>query len=177
MPGDITLKAPVSLPEPVDGRNNFEDLSGIDIAAYENPYEALIEASHGDPVGPLSDPREMYPSHSIYFHLSIAVHSCNESPYTKLLQALLQSRYSTHRTTRNGQQREKLLSPEFSGLLTDPILQRLRDLSIEPGFTDPRHCLVFWARPPSHIRSLAGKVQQKLLALAPSALLSIFFLL
>jgi hypothetical protein len=36
---------------------------------------------------------------------------------------------------------------------------------------------VFWARPPSHIRSLAGEVQQKLLTLAPSAFLSIFFLL
>jgi hypothetical protein len=83
-------------------------------------------------------------------------------------QAQLQSRYSTHRTTRNGQQKAKLLSPEFSGLILDPILQRLTDPSIEPGFEDPRYCLVFWARPPTHIRSLVNKVQQELLTLAPS---------
>ncbi|KAG4436409.1 hypothetical protein IFR05_008102 [Cadophora sp. M221] len=41
------------------------------------------------------------------------------------------------------------------------------DPSIEPGFVDPRNCLVFWARPPAHIRSLVDQVQQKLLSLAP----------
>jgi hypothetical protein len=40
--------------------------------------------------------------------------------------------------------------------------------SIEPGFKDFRHCLVFWARPPGHIRSLVNKLQQDLLKLAPS---------
>jgi hypothetical protein len=40
--------------------------------------------------------------------------------------------------------------------------------SIEPGFKDFRHCLVFWARPPAHIRSLVNKLQQELLKLAPS---------
>jgi hypothetical protein len=69
----------------------------------------------------------------------------------------------------------KLLSPEFSGLITDPILQKLVDPSIEPGFVDPRHCLVVWARPPSHILSLAGNLQQKLLAFVPSTLSSYFF--
>lgn len=83
-------------------------------------------------------------------------------------QAQLQTRYATHRNTRNGQQKEKLLSPEFSGLIIDPILERLMNPSIEPGFVDPRNCLVFWARPPSHIRSLVDQVQQKLLTLAPS---------
>lgn len=80
----------------------------------------------------------------------------------------MQARYSTHRCARNSQQKEKLLSPGFSGLILDPILQRLENPSIEPGFTDPRHCLVFWARPPSHIRSLVDRVQQQLLTLAPS---------
>jgi len=80
----------------------------------------------------------------------------------------MQARYSTHRTTRNGQQKEKLLAKDFSGLIIDPILLRLEDQTIEPGFTDPRHCLVFWARPPAHIRALVHMTQHELLALAPS---------
>ncbi len=80
----------------------------------------------------------------------------------------LQSRYATHCMTRNIQQRAKLLSPEFSGLILDPILQRLMDPNIEPGFKDSRYCIVFWARPPTHIRSLVDKIQQQLLSLAPS---------
>ncbi|KAK2625088.1 hypothetical protein QTJ16_005457 [Diplocarpon rosae] len=117
--------------ETADSQNKFEDLSGIDIHAYANPYEALLEACDNDP-------------------------------------ALLQARYATHRTTRNAQQREKLLSPSFTGLILDPILQRLTDPSIEPGYVDPRNCLVFWARPPAHIRALVDQVQQKLLLSAPN---------
>ncbi|KAE8448094.1 hypothetical protein EG329_009859 [Mollisiaceae sp. DMI_Dod_QoI] len=119
-----------SLPASADSRNKFEDLSGVDSAAYANPYDALIQACQNDP-------------------------------------AKLQDRYSTHRVTRNRQQKEKLLSSEFSGLILDPILQRLMDPTIEPGFRDPRNCLVFWARPPAHIRALVDQVQQRLLSLAP----------
>ncbi|KAF4625079.1 hypothetical protein G7Y89_g13091 [Cudoniella acicularis] len=114
-----------------DSRNKFEDLSGVDIATYENPYDALIEACQNDP-------------------------------------ALIQTRYATHRTTRNGQQRAKLLSSEFSGLILDPILQRLVDPTIEPGYQDHRNCLVFWARPPAHIRSLVERIQKELRTLAPN---------
>lgn len=39
-------------PDSVDARNKFEDLSGVDIAAYTNPYNALLEACHNDPVTP-----------------------------------------------------------------------------------------------------------------------------
>lgn len=53
-------------------------------------------------------------------------------------------------------------------MILDPVLQKIEDPKIEPGFQDPRHCLVFWARPPQHIKALVGTVQQKLLALAPS---------
>ncbi|CAL3967485.1 unnamed protein product [Diplocarpon coronariae] len=99
--------------------------------------------------------------------------SAYANPYEALLEAcnndpaLLQARYATHRSTRNAQQREKLLSPGFAGLILDPILQRLTDPSIEPGYVDPRNCLVFWARPPAHICALVDQVQQKLLSLAP----------
>lgn len=82
----------------------------------------------------------------------------------------MQSRYGVHRTTRNSQQKAKLLSPDFKGLIVDCILQRLEDPTVDPGFTDPRHCLVFWARPPAHILSLAGEIQEKLLTLAPGKL-------
>lgn len=50
MPRDMPLNIPVPIPRAVDAGNKFEDLSGIDTAAYENPYDALLDASHGDPV-------------------------------------------------------------------------------------------------------------------------------
>ncbi|KAH8685876.1 RNA ligase/cyclic nucleotide phosphodiesterase [Tricladium varicosporioides] len=118
-------------PDSADSRNKFEDLSGVNIAAYENPYDALIEACRNDPTE-------------------------------------IQTRYATHRATRNDQQRAKLLSTDFNGLILDPILQRLTDPTIQPGYQDPRNCLVFWARPPTHIRALVNKIQQELLTLAPN---------
>lgn len=41
---------PPGHPDSVDTRNKFEDLSGVDITAYTNPYDALIEACQNDPV-------------------------------------------------------------------------------------------------------------------------------
>lgn len=70
--------------------------------------------------------------------------------------------------TRNGQQKEKFLSSDFKDVLIDPFLLRLENPIIEPGFTDPRNCLVFWARPPDHIVKLATKIQSLLLEAAPS---------
>lgn len=83
------------------------------------------------------------------------------------MQKALQSRYFTHCTTRISQQKEKLLSPEFSGMILDSILQRLEDPTIEPGYADPRHGIVFWARPPKAVRDLVNQVQQKMLVVAP----------
>ncbi|KAK3652687.1 hypothetical protein LTR56_004981 [Elasticomyces elasticus] len=89
------------------------------------------------------------------------IDSCDDDP------AQIQTRYNTHRNNRNAQQRAKLLSPDFSGVTIDEILARLEDPAIEPGFRDWRHCLVFWARPPVKVRELIGKVQEKLLDVAP----------
>jgi hypothetical protein len=50
----------------------------------------------------------------------------------------------------------------------DEILAKLEDSSIEPGFQDPRNCLVFWARPPKSVRELILEVQKKLLMVAPN---------
>jgi hypothetical protein len=41
---------PHTLPGSADSKNKFEDLSGVNIAAYSNPYDALIEACGDDPV-------------------------------------------------------------------------------------------------------------------------------
>ncbi|KAM3075203.1 hypothetical protein ACMFMG_007347 [Clarireedia jacksonii] len=121
---------PTTLPGSTDSKNKFEDLSGVDTAAYDNPYDALIEACNNDPAG-------------------------------------IQSRYATHREARNEQQKAKILASDFQELIIDPVLQKLEDPTIEPGYVDPRNCLVFWARPPAHIRSLVGKIQQKLQDFAP----------
>lgn len=97
-----------------------------------------------------------------------------ENPYKALIEAChddsaeIQSLYSTHRVTRNGQQKEKFLSSDFKEVLIDPFLLRLENPSIEPGFTDPRNCLVFWARPPDHIIELASKIQSLLKEAAPN---------
>ena len=80
----------------------------------------------------------------------------------------MQARYTAHRTTRNSQQKAKMLDAGFSGPNIDPILLRLEDPTIEPGFVDPRHCLVFWGRPSQKIKALINRVQQELLAVAPS---------
>ncbi|EON65547.1 hypothetical protein W97_04785 [Coniosporium apollinis CBS 100218] len=98
----------------------------------------------------------------------------SDNPYDGLIDgshndpAQIQARYSTHRATRNTQQKTKLLAPDFSGVTLDPILQRLYDPTIEPGYTDPRHCFVFWARPPQKVKALIADVQEKLRAVAPN---------
>ncbi|KAF7898307.1 hypothetical protein EAF00_004753 [Botryotinia globosa] len=95
------------------------------------------------------------------------------NPYDALIEAChddpaeIQAKYATHRETRNAQQKAKILAPDFQEMILDTVLQKLEDPNIEPGFEDPRHCLVFWARPPQHIKALVGTIQQKLLALAP----------
>ncbi|KAF2808032.1 AAA-domain-containing protein [Mytilinidion resinicola] len=116
---------------PVHTTNTFEDLSGVSTEAFDNPYDAILEACHGDP-------KE------------------------------IQARYQAHRSTRNGQQKVKLLDAQFPGVSIDPVLQKLCVPSIEPGYTDPRHCLVFWARPTVKVKSLIYQVQQKLLSVAPN---------
>lgn len=84
------------------------------------------------------------------------------------MQTQLQARYDVHRTTRNSQQREKLLSADFAGVTPDEILAKLHDPTIEPGFEDWRHCLVFWARPPEAVRTLIAEIQRRLREVVPS---------
>lgn len=121
--------------------NSFCDLSGNHAASSGNPYHVLIEACNGDPV-----------SRSMRGSLSLTS-----------LQALIQRRYQIHRQLRNEQQAAKLLNTDFPGWLLDPVLQKLVDSKRHPDYLDPRNCLVFWARPPEHLRRVICKIQERLL--------------
>jgi hypothetical protein len=79
----------------------------------------------------------------------------------------MQSRYETHRTNRNEQQKAKILANDFPGWSIDEILRRLDGPAKEEGYLDPRNCLVIWARPPPHIRELIAFVQSELKDVAP----------
>ncbi|RDA87727.1 hypothetical protein CP532_1800 [Ophiocordyceps camponoti-leonardi (nom. inval.)] len=88
--------------------------------------------------------------------------ACGDNP------ASLQSLYEKHRSDRSANSRERLLSPAFTDLSIDQHLLRLERPSVEPGFRDDRHCLVFWARPPIHTLRLAEEIQRWLRVAAPN---------
>ncbi|KAF4125748.1 Ureidoglycolate hydrolase [Geosmithia morbida] len=94
-----------------------------------------------------------------------------ENPYAAFIRAcdddhnVIRTLYDTHRTKRNAQQKAKFLSADYTGLSID---QHLLKLETDPAFRDERHCLVFWARPPSHIIDLAVHLQKLLRKSAPN---------
>ncbi|CAI6335507.1 unnamed protein product [Periconia digitata] len=96
-----------------------------------------------------------------------------ENPYDALIAASnndpvqLQERYAQHRSARNAQQKAKILDKGFTGPIIDPILRKLDDQTIEPGYVDPRNCLVFWGRPTEKIKDLIHRVQQELRSVVP----------
>ena len=51
-------------------------------------------------------------------------------------QTQIQYKYSLHRTTRNSQQKAKLLDTNFPGVSIDPILLRLNNPTTEPGYVE-----------------------------------------
>jgi vesicle-fusing ATPase len=95
------------------------------------------------------------------------------NPYDGLISATkgdpakLQTRYALHRTTRNEQQKANILGPDFDGWILDEHLVKLDGFQKDPSYVDPRHCLVFWARPPQKVRKLVQVIQQKLKDAAP----------
>ncbi|MCJ1466549.1 hypothetical protein MMC07_005169 [Pseudocyphellaria aurata] len=97
----------------------------------------------------------------------------SENPYHALIEAckgdpaLIKRCYQIHRQSRNKQQAATLLSPGFTGWLLDPVLQKLVDAERHPGYSDPRNCLVFWARPPEHLRKLINTIQERLVQFNP----------
>ncbi|KAF4552510.1 Hypothetical protein D9617_10g074930 [Elsinoe fawcettii] len=96
--------------------------------------------------------------------------SSSGNPYDGLIEAChddpkqIQTKYETHRNTREGQQKAKLLSADFDAVIVDETLLKLET---QPGYVDPRNCLVFWARPPKALRSLIVQIQQKLKDVVP----------
>lgn len=139
--------------ESTDAKNKLEDLSGIQVKPGENPYEALIRACRNDPVCP----------GTVWLPSSARITDGMAS-----IQAEIQSLYSAHRIRRNEQQKDKFLSGDFTELVIDPFLLRIERPELEPGFQDPRNCLVFWARPPDHAVRLATHLQNLLKKAAPS---------
>ena len=83
------------------------------------------------------------------------------------LQAQIQKQYESHRVNRNAQQKAKILADDFPGWSLDEVLRRLDGSAKEEGYVDPRNCLVFWARPPPHIREVVAFVQKELREVAP----------
>ncbi|KIX01304.1 uncharacterized protein Z518_09029 [Rhinocladiella mackenziei CBS 650.93] len=95
------------------------------------------------------------------------------NPYDSLIAAcrgdpkLIQERYILHRVTRNGQQREKILREDFEGWTLDEHLVKLDGPQKDASYIDPRHCLVFWGRPPQKLKTLVDVIQSKLKDAAP----------
>ncbi|OAP63986.1 hypothetical protein AYL99_03213 [Fonsecaea erecta] len=79
----------------------------------------------------------------------------------------IQERYAVHRTTRNAQQREKILGDDFKGWILDEHLVKLDGPRKDTSYIDPRHCLVFWGRPPQRVKTLVDVIQSKLKDAAP----------
>ncbi|KAH8425589.1 uncharacterized protein LDX57_003338 [Aspergillus melleus] len=86
----------------------------------------------------------------------------------------IQSRYETHRRTRNERFKTTLLSRDFNGWQTDEILRKLHAQETEAAgsdsenFVDPRHNLNISALPPQHIRDLVAEIQGDIRDIAPS---------
>ncbi|KAH6643749.1 P-loop containing nucleoside triphosphate hydrolase protein [Boeremia exigua] len=111
---------------------------------------------------------------NVFEDLSGISTSSFSNPYQALIAACeddpaqIQTKYALHRATRNSQQKAKMLDEDFPGVNIDPILLRLSDATVEPGYADPRHCLVLWGRPTTKIKDLIQRVQQELLVVAPN---------
>ncbi|CAN9474711.1 unnamed protein product [Alternaria alternata] len=128
--------------------NTFEDLTGVSTSSFSNPYDALIAACEDDPVRCFC---------ILYSHL-LSTFCRRES----------REKYELHRTTRNQQQKAKMLDANFQGVNIDPILLRVHDTAVEPGYKDPRNCFVFWGRPTQQVKDMINRVQQELLTVAPN---------
>jgi len=89
------------------------------------------------------------------------INACHGDP------KLIQERYATHRSTRNAQQKEKILGDDFKGWILDEHLVKLDGPRKEASYSDPRHCLVFWGRPPQKVKTLIDVIQSKLKDAAP----------
>lgn len=86
-------------------------------------------------------------------------------PETYSEQTQIQQRYEQQREDRNALKRAEMLSPDFPGMNIDEMLAKLE---FEPGCKDWRHCLTFWARPPTALKALIHEIQQKLVAVVPN---------
>lgn len=68
-----------------------------------------------------------------------------------------------------------MLADHFEGVTIDQILLRLEKPDIEPGFVDPRNCLVFWGRPTERVKEMIGRVQREISSVVPGNYFSFLF--
>ncbi|KAJ5730295.1 Ribosomal protein L44e [Penicillium malachiteum] len=88
------------------------------------------------------------------------IDACGDNP-TKIQKA-----YEAHRSNRNAQFKDRLLTPGFREWKFDEILENV--IKADQGlieYEDPRNNFSFWARPPKHIRELVYDIQQELASL------------
>ncbi|KAK3316663.1 ureidoglycolate hydrolase-domain-containing protein [Apodospora peruviana] len=175
--GAGTWHAPMVALGPVDTALDFLVVQFVNGEAIEDCQEVFLAALpflstiHSNPT--MAPALESTDARNKLEDLSGIEIKPGKNPYHALIEAChgkpaeIQSLYATHRVTRNALQREKFLSPDFKELVIDPFLLRLENPEIEPGFQDPRNCLVFWARPPDHIVNLASHLQTLLRKAAP----------
>ncbi|KAL8931831.1 MAG: hypothetical protein Q9216_007055 [Gyalolechia sp. 2 TL-2023] len=109
---------------------------------------------------------------NVFEDLSGISSNSTNNPYDALIEACgtpmeIQARYALHRDTRNTTQRQKFVNKDFTGVIVDPILDKLVNPEQYPDFSDERHCLVFWARPPVDVRALIANLQTQLRIIAP----------
>ncbi|KAJ7759399.1 RNA ligase/cyclic nucleotide phosphodiesterase [Mycena maculata] len=78
-----------------------------------------------------------------------------------------QAAYEGHRLALNAEHRVIFSSSHFGGVSVDPILLRLVDPTVEPGFVDPRHSITFIARPPDQVLELIRTCQDMVRQVVP----------
>ncbi|KAF8446631.1 RNA ligase/cyclic nucleotide phosphodiesterase [Terfezia claveryi] len=158
-----------------DATNSFEDLSGISVLVQRKQKHAgtcngcttgggCTTASSSPPVSPSSNSTEMSDTDDdIDNPYDVLIQACDNNPIH------IATAYSRHRTARNALSRTTIVSPDFPGPTIDPLLTRLIAHSpsltqlVEDDALDPRHGLVFWARPNEGANRLIGEVQRRLL--------------
>ncbi|KAJ6014950.1 Ribosomal protein L44e [Penicillium herquei] len=80
---------------------------------------------------------------------------------------IIKHAYETHRSKRNAQFNDRLLTPGFREWKFDEILENV--IKADQGlieYEDPRNNFSFWARPPKHIRELVYDIQQEIASVA-----------
>ena len=92
------------------------------------------------------------------------------NPYNDILKSndndatRIQAYCQSQRSERNARFRVKMLDENFQGVTPDQILSKRL---YEPGYVDPRNCLVLWARPTKEAMDVVAICQRRLQEVNP----------